>query len=214
MWDVGNLNGIDYSMVIVQNSTQLHNLEAVPSTSISSSISSLPTVSSSPTSRIKNSHQIRPSIIVAITSCILALLLITGVWIWRRIIRQRAMLLKDPRLLPIGLTLPDQDQTPRFRIHQYLTREKTEKYRSAFGIQTPQDGGTPANVTEGDNGVVESERQVPPIVPPHYIIHQDGGAIAEEHEQEGQVEGQVVNLPPLYSSLAQAQSNLTHRSPD
>jgi len=136
---------------------------------------------------------------------------------------RRRSIARHNDLVPLPFTRPDQDPIPKFRLPQYITREKTSKYRQALGISTQT------------RDILEDSDHIQPEVPTNtlgtgrslmparirYVVHEDGGEVIEEEDssQHGEVEEQVINLPPVYSSLSRSRpfsraSIQTHTHPD
>ena len=90
---------------------------------------------------------------------------------------------------------PHPNQPGRFRLGQYTTREKTEKYREA--VELPA-SSTRTHSTEALD-TSEGRRQNDRLQRVRYVIHEDGGQVAPSEEDEV-----IVNLPPVYGSIGGA----------
>jgi len=170
--------------ILIQNKTQPANLEVVPSTSthlatlsaVSSTPSTLnPVFSNIPTSAISNTHQMSHGAIAAIVVSVLVVALICA-WIWKSTTKKRKITSHNAASLVMPFTPPDPSQSGRFRLAQYMTMEKTDKYRQAFRVPNLViERQVPLQSSLAD-GVVRRER---PRRPRRvcYRVHKDAGAI-------------------------------------
>jgi len=91
-----------------------------------------------------------------------------------------------------SLCPPHPNQTGRFRLGQYTTREKTEKYREAIELPVPS---TRTHSMEALD-ISEGGRRIDRLQRVRYVVHEDGGQVAPSEEDEV-----IVNLPPVYGSI-------------
>ena len=208
-----NSNMIQGISLMVQNRTRSRTLQAVPpipssittsSSEISPSISSDTHSSPSTTSKgIQNDNNLRPAVIAGITVGLLVTLLV-GLWLWRRIVRKRQTHNEDHTSVAKPFSGPELQQVRRFRLAQYTTREKTNKYREALGVLAP---GLPRS-TEMD----EAEDQPRRI---RYRLHEDGGEVTDLEHGNVNDDDDVISLPPIYATLRRSLSELhtSHSTP-
>jgi len=220
----GNRSSAPFFTGVVQNTTRFIDLTPVPNitrsavtapqlTYIASVPSLTPTTSDTPISVTHGpSQHINRGIIVAIAISTSAILLIV-VWFWRRLVVQRRALaasdgesMVEPFIAPVS-----QGQAGRFRLAQYTTREKTNKYRQAFGIPVP-DRGTLAQGPEDATASVERYGHVDQSRRVRYRVHEDGGHIVVNDDVDDE---DIISLPPIYDTVrrSRVQSGLTVSAP-
>ena len=129
---------------------------------------------------------------------------------WRWLHRKRRALPRDSDAVVQRFSGPDPQFTGRFRLAQYTTTEKTDKYRQAFGIQIPALDPSAAHTPEDE---VVSEAH---IERPHqptsrrvrYRIYEDGGEVPDIDEGVNREDDDsVISLPPIYSTVARSPSS-------
>lgn len=189
----GSLQDFFALTAIVQNTTQPINLTPVPSISSSISFSTSSSLSTSHRNTSSNAH-IDFRIIMGIalgTSMVILLILL---WLCRRRIRKRAVMERNKLHVavdPFSPPDPAQIGRRRFMLAQYVTTEKTNKYRQAFGI------GINITISDGENQADEYEDGQPRRV--RYRVHEDGGEVINvEGGEASDDDGDVISLPPIY----------------
>jgi len=206
----------------VQNRTHGTTLEAVPSiltasgtfsavisaTSTASSIQ-IPSLQSFPITNAR--HLSRGGIGGIAVGALVALLIGVGICIWT--LRKSRSLLSTCTTIASPFSAPESHraETRRFKLAQYTTREKTDKYREAFGIRTP--AIEPSAQLQEENFVGNGEIRRPDRVRrTRYRYHEDGGRIPDVGRREGSDDEDVISLPPNYSTLAgsHGHSRATH----
>jgi len=155
-------------------------------------------------------------IAISVSLSAAALLILTcGLWFWYRSTQKRKLKGSIPSPNPtenpvvVPFHAPNVDHNEGFRIAEYTTREKTNKYRNVYGVpeQSPPTlvtGQDPTNAPFSDSPDTVSVLQV---VERHdqprrlrYLVHNDAGnaAIPESFLEDGD---EVVSLPPRYNTV-------------
>ena len=178
-------NSFSPRMIIAQNTTRSSNLDPVPSLT---STGALIISQESRSSR----HISQGALVAMVLSVGLVLLIGTFTLRFTQARRKRQKIADNSTIVQESFSLPDPDQRGRFYVAQYMTREKTEKYREALGNLTESQ---PVQDIEGGPTSVDSQATAARV---RYRIHEDGGEV-------GEVE-QVIDLPPIYSTLGQSPS--------
>ena len=214
------------------------NLDTVPGIGTSNSASQTSITSGPnqhPTTTIPNSdvtsapemssggHHLSSRAIVAISiSVAVAILIFAGVlYFWhRRAIRKKLrdtvpnmdLIPSENQIVPFNTTR--EIGRDRFRIAEYTTKEKTAKYREAYGV--PQQSST-APVSQGDqmannlladspnavNVIQIIERHDQPQRPRYTVqVHQDRERIGNTESGLQDID-EVISLPPVYSRVGQ-----------
>jgi len=188
--------------IIVQNSTSLVDLAAVPAIVATSSLSTpSPLSSSGHTTNPYNAKRISKGTISAISACALGffIILILVFACYKRTRRKKRILKAQQPKHPLSpFSPPPPIVVNRFRIAQYTTAEKTEKYRQEYGFVTTQPPPPiPARRENGPAfGSIERPNQTRRV---HYRVHEDGGRVGQENI--GQVE--IIDLPPVYNTITE-----------
>ena len=185
---------------IVQNTTRLVQLEAVPSIPNSSMISN-PVLDV-----VRKGHRTNEAVIAGAAVSAFVILFI-GLWAWLKWRKKGRVSILDQRRVSQPFDIPDHHPSGRFRLSQYTTRTKTNKYREAFSsislelnqpIQWEHgQGGTTIDVPQSDE-----EHRI------RYRCHEDGGELHDAEVQHGNNnEDEVISLPPMYSTLRRSSSS-------
>jgi len=87
---------------------------------------------------------------------------------------------------------PHPNQTGRFPLGQYITREKTEKYRETIELPSTDSSIHSTEVSDASEGRRRDDR----LQRVRYVVHEDGGQVTPFGEDEV-----IVNLPPVYGSI-------------
>ena len=198
-----NDSWIEPTMFIVQNKTQDRNLDPIPQISTSAALgTSTISAKGSPTSIHRTNHRISGGSVAAITVGIVVGITIASmfaIWIGRRHLRKKSSQTMIPGSNVIPFDNTQSTEPRRFRIAEHETREKTNKYRDALGISSLGAPNQPDMEVTGSSSVDTGE-QVRRSGRVRYRIHEDGGELVAEADEEEQ----IVDLPPVYSTVRTA----------
>jgi len=214
---LGNNGSVPFFTAVVQNKTHSMDLTPFPSiinsttsskgTSLVSSTSGSSPTTSIPSTSVQthNEHRINPGIIAAIAVGTFLVLLLIVFSFWKCIERKRAAIIqRDHRSIAEPFSAHDPAQIRRFRLGEYTTTEKTNKYRQAFGIATRDqeqlEDDTDGMESEQNNQAGSQPRRV------RYRVHEDGGEVQHVEEGEASDDEDIVSLPPIYDTVERSRS--------
>ena len=161
---------------------------------------------------MSNTHHLSHGIIAAISVGTFLVLLLIAAWFWRRTVRRRAVIEDDPPPIAQPFSPPDPAQIGRFRLAQYTTAEKTNKYRQAYGFAIPE-AQLPAQETDDGRISVEGAEDVDQPRRVRYRIYEDGGEVRDNEGGETNDNDDIISLPPVYDTLRRSPEQAHTPSP-